>query len=37
VIIREMKPDLMLITSFSVDINEKTKFKKWYNEYKGNM
>lgn len=37
VIIREMKPDLMLITSFSVDINEKTKFKNWHNEYRGNL
>jgi len=37
VIIREIKPDLMLITSFSVDIHEKTKFKNWYNEYRGNL
>ncbi len=33
VIIRELKPDMMLITSFSVDNQEKSKFKNWYNEY----
>ncbi|OFY21301.1 MAG: hypothetical protein A2W98_14735 [Bacteroidetes bacterium GWF2_33_38] len=33
VIIREIKPDLMLITSFSVDYSEKQKYKQWYNEY----
>lgn len=34
VIIRELKPDLMLITSFSVDNHEKITYKNWYNEYK---
>lgn len=37
VIIRELKPDLLLITSFSVDMSEKNKYKKWYNEYRGNF
>jgi hypothetical protein len=36
VIIREIKPDMMLITSFSIDSQEKSKFKNWYNEYKKN-
>ncbi len=33
VIIRELKPGLLLITAFSVDALEKPKFKGWYNEY----
>lgn len=37
VIIRELKPDLLLITSFSVDVLEKPRYKDWYNEYSGNL
>lgn len=34
IIIREIQPDTLLITSFSVDKLEKNKFKKWYDEYR---
>lgn len=33
VIIREINPDLMLITSFSVDSGFEAKYRKMYNEY----
>lgn len=33
VIVREINPYLMLITSFAVDISENGKFKNWYEEY----
>ncbi len=33
VIIRELKSDLLLITAFSVDTMEKSKYQKYYNEY----
>jgi len=32
IIIREINPDLLLITSFSVDELNRTKYKEWYNE-----
>lgn len=34
VIIREIQPDLVLITSFLVDKLEKGKYKKWYDEFR---
>jgi hypothetical protein len=34
IIIREIQPDILLITSFSVDNLERYKFKKWYDEYR---
>jgi hypothetical protein len=34
IILREIQPDIMLITSFSVDKSEKAKFKKWYDEFR---
>lgn len=34
VIIREINPDLMLITSFSIDNGWESKYRKMYNEYK---
>jgi len=34
VIVRELKPDLLLITSFSVDTLENNKYKNYYNEYR---
>jgi len=34
IIVREVNPELFLITSFSVDVMEKPKFKTWYEEYK---
>lgn len=34
IIVREINPDLFLITSFSVDETEKPKYKNWYAEYK---
>ncbi len=33
VIVREIQPDILLITSFSVDVTERGMYKKWYNEY----
>jgi hypothetical protein len=34
IILREITPDLLLITSFSVDKEERYSFKKKYKEYK---
>ncbi|MBN2893631.1 MAG: hypothetical protein JXL97_17300 [Bacteroidales bacterium] len=34
VIIRELDPDLFLITSFSIDKNNKQEYKNYYNEYR---
>ena len=34
IIIRELNPELFLITSFSVDNNEKAKYKKWLDDYR---
>lgn len=34
IIVREVNPELFLITSFSVDEIEKPKFRTWYDEYK---
>jgi hypothetical protein len=34
VIIREINPDILLITSFSVDINQKVKYNRMYEKYK---
>lgn len=34
VIVRELKPGLILITSFSVDALERPMYKRWYNLYK---
>jgi len=34
IIIREIKPDYFLITSFSVDTFEKPKYKRYYDEYR---
>jgi hypothetical protein len=33
VILKEVKPDLLLVTAFSVDNLEALKFKTWYNLY----
>lgn len=35
VILREVEPELLLVTSFCVDANEKKMYTDWYNEYKG--
>lgn len=35
VILREIKPDLMLLTAFCVDDYNKNKFRNWYNEFHG--
>lgn len=34
VIVREVNPEMFLITSFSVDKIERNKYKEWYEEYK---
>jgi len=35
IILREMSPDLLLLTAFCVDNDNKKNFKKWYTEYLG--
>jgi hypothetical protein len=34
VIIREIKPSLLLITSFCVDVSKKSLYTSWYRQYK---
>lgn len=34
IILRVLHPDILLITSFSVDYIEKNKFNRWYDEYR---
>jgi hypothetical protein len=34
VILREIEPDVLLVTSFCVDDMEKRKYQGWYNEFK---
>lgn len=34
IIIREIQPDILLITSFSVDTLERNNFKIWYDKYR---
>lgn len=35
VILREIDPDVLLITAFCVDKHEGVKYKRWYDEHKG--
>lgn len=35
VILRNIEPDVLLVTSFYVDKDSKPKFRRWYQEYKG--
>lgn len=35
VLLRNIEPDLFLVTSFYVDKGYKTQFKEWYKDYKG--
>lgn len=33
VILREIKPDILLVTSFIVDVTAKFKYQRWYDEF----
>ena len=34
VILKQIEPDVLLVTSFYVDKDSKTKFRRWYQEYR---
>lgn len=36
VIVRELKPNYLMITAFSVDKDQGSKYNRWYKEYEGN-